>query len=324
MEKVKWGVLGTAGIAAGQTIPGMLKASKCELYAVAGRSLAKAESYKERFGFAKAYGSYDELLADEEVCAVYVPLPNDLHKEWVIKALNAGKHVLCEKPIALNAKEAEEMFDAARKNNVYLMEAYAYLHSPYVKNLKDDVSSGLIGDILYIDTSFVTQGYKEDIRIHKSKGGGAVYDLGCYCTTMILSLTDQNPVKVSAAAEFGYDDVDVMTSAVIGFDGGLRASFNVGMVLGEEKFGRYDNLFVYGTKGYIRSAVEYNQEGKAEYKIYLDDEVITRSFDLPQNYSLEIDQLSGRILSGDTPYVTEGFSLKNLKLMDEILEKIGY
>ena len=132
---VKWGVLGTANIAKGCTIPGMLLAGNCELFAIAGRNEAKAESYKNEFGFKKAYVGYDKLLEDPDVQAVYIPLPNNLHKEWVIKALKAGKHVLCEKPMALNADDAGEMFAVAGENNVILMEAYAYLHSPYIESL---------------------------------------------------------------------------------------------------------------------------------------------------------------------------------------------
>ncbi len=324
MDKVKWGVLGTANIAAGQTIPGLQGSSYCELYAIAGRNLEKAESFKERFGFAKAYGSYEELLEDEEVCAVYIPLPNTLHKEWTIKALNAGKHVLCEKPLALNARDCEEMYKAAEDNGVYLMEAYAYLHSPYFRSVKDDISRGLVGDIKYIETAFVTQGYKEDIRIHKSSAGGAMYDLGCYCTTMILSLTDKDPVFVDANVEFGYDDVDVMTSVILKFEDGMRASFTVGMILGEENFARYDNLSIVGSRGVLRSRVEYNQEGTSEYDIITGDETVTRRVEVPRNYTLEADDLSLCILKGNKPYISPEFSIRNARLMDQILAKIGY
>ena len=180
MGKVKWGVLGTANIAKGCTIPGMKLADICELYAIAGRSIEKANAFKDEFGFEKAYGSYDELINDPDVQAVYIPLPNDIHLKWVNEALCHGKHVLCEKPLALNADEARLMYDTAKANGVYLMEAYAYLHSPYVESLKKDIASGLIGDVDYIESAFVTQGYKEDFRLHKEQGGGAMYDLGCY------------------------------------------------------------------------------------------------------------------------------------------------
>ena len=128
---VNWGVLGTANIAKHCTVPGLCKAENASLYAIAGRDEAKVLDFKERFGFEKGYVGYEKLLGDEKVQAVYIPLPNHLHYEWVMRALNAGKHVLCEKPLALSKKEAELMYETARKNNVLLMEAYAYLHGEY-------------------------------------------------------------------------------------------------------------------------------------------------------------------------------------------------
>lgn len=324
MEQVKWGVLGTANIAKGCTIPGMKLAENCELYAIAGRSMEKAEAFQSEFGFKKAYGSYEDLLNDTEVQAVYIPLPNHLHLKWVKAALEKGKHVLCEKPLALNAKEAQEMFSAAEKNGVLLMEAYAYLHSPYIQSLKKDIADGLIGEIDYIETAFITQGYKEDIRLHKDMGGGAMYDLGCYCTTLILSLIDQSPCFVKADAEFSDLGVDLMTAGIIRFDNGTRAAFNVGMVLGENSNSRFDRLYIHGTKGSLRSEVEYNQQGEASYRLFTDSGIIERKLSLPQNYSLEISQLGRCILSSEKPHITPEFSIKNAALMDTILSEIGY
>ena len=322
--KVKWGIMGTANVAAWGTIPGMKKAESCELYAIAGRSLEKACAFKEKYGFEKAYGSYDELIADKDVQVIYIPLPNDLHCKWVKAALEAGKHVLCEKPIALNAKEAEEMYATAKANNVHLMEAYAYLHSPYVESLKKDIDSGLIGEVDYIESAFITQGYKEDIRLHKEQGGGAMYDLGCYCTTLILSLIDSDPEFVKADAEFSDLGVDINTAAILRFGNGVRASFNVGMILGQNTNSRFDRLYIHGSKGSIRSEVEYNQEGDVSYRIFTPEKVIERQVSVPHNYLLEIEQMSRCILYGDKPYITPEFSLKNAKLIDEILDLIGY
>ncbi len=324
MAKIKWGVLGTANIARWCTIPGMKLSEDCELYAIAGRSLEKAEGFKEEFGFQKAYGSYEELIADKDVQAVYIPLPNNLHLKWVKEALNAGKHVICEKPLTLNADEAKEMFDVATKNGVHLMEAYAYLHSPYVESLKKDIDEGIIGDVDYIETAFVTQGYKEDIRLHKDLGGGAMYDLGCYCTTMILTLIDSKPDYVKASAEFTDLGVDAMTSGIIRFENGARAAFNVGMILGEDTNARYDRLYIHGSKGAIRSEVEYNQQGEASYRIYAQDGVIERKVSIPQNYSLEIAQMCRCINGEETPHVTSEFSIKNAELMDKVFKEIGY
>ncbi|MBQ1592200.1 MAG: Gfo/Idh/MocA family oxidoreductase [Treponema sp.] len=320
---VKWGVLGTAGIARWATIPGMKKSKNCELYAIAGRDEKKVDAYKKEFGFEKGYVGYDALLADPDVQAVYIPLPNHIHCEWVIKALEAKKHVLCEKPLAMNADEVQKMFDAAKKNGVILMEAYAYLHSPYVESLKKDVQSGIIGNVDFIDTAFVTQGYKEDFRLHKEFGGGAMYDLGCYCTTMILSLINSDVTEIHASADIK-NGVDYLTVAGLNFANGARASFTVGMALGANTNGRYDRLYIHGTKGSIISAVEYNQEGKLSYTISAEGKSIIRNIDAPQNYALELDQLNACILNGDSPHITEEFSLKNMRLIDRVLKEIGY
>lgn len=321
---VNWGILGTANIARWATIPGMKKAKGCRMLAIAGRNKAKADAFAETYGFERAYGSYDELLADRDVQAVYIPLPNDLHLPWVKKALQAGKHVLCEKPLALNAAEAREMFETAEQNGVYLMEAYAYLHSPYVESLKQDIASGIIGEVDYIDTAFVTQGYAEDFRLHKEHGGGAMYDLGCYCTTLILSMIDSEVTDVKATAEFTDLGVDMLTAGLLKFKNGARASFNIGMNLGVGTNSRYDRLYIHGSKGSIRSEVEYNQEGTLCYTIRTAGGTIEREVFVPQNYALEISQLNRCILYGEKPHVSAAFSLKNAEVMDWVLKEIGF
>lgn len=324
MEKIKWGVLGTANIAKNCTIPGMQLANSCELYAVAGRSIEKATTFKNEFGFEKAYGSYEELLDDPKVQAIYIPLPNNLHYEWVINALNKKKHVLCEKPLALSEAEVVEMFDCAKANGVILMEAYAYLHSPYIKSLIDDVKGGVIGDVNYIDTKFITQFYKEDIRLYKDMGGGAMYDLGCYCTSLILSLFDSKISSVKAIAEFTDKGVDSLTTAIISFENGLKATIAAGMILGEDTDERLDRLFIRGDKGRIISNVEFNQEGQVSYQIEGISGLETKTINNPQNYSLEVENLSQSILGIETPCISMDFSLKNARLIDAVLKEIGY
>ena len=324
MDKIKWGILGTANICTYGTIPGMKLSESCELYAIAGRNPEKVRNFKEKYGFEVAYNSYEELLHDENIQAVYIPLPNDIHLKWVKEALKNRKHVLCEKPMALNANEATEMFATASEYGVHLMEAYAYLHSPYVASLKADIESGLIGDVDYIESAFITQGYKEDFRLHKELGGGAMYDLGCYCTTMILTLIDSEPEFVKAVAEFTDLGVDNNTSGIIRFKNGARASFNVGMILGENSNSRFDRLYIHGTKGSIRSDVEYNQAGEVSYKMFTNDGVIERKVSVPQNYSLEIENMSRCIMYGDKLHVTPDFSIKNAELIDKVLKEIGY
>ncbi len=264
------------------------------------------------------------MLEDPEVTAVYIPLPNNLHKEWVIKALDAGKHVLCEKPLGLNLKEIREMFEAAEKNHVFLMEAYAYLHTPYIAALRQEVESGRIGAMDYIETAFVTSGYTDDIRIRRENGGGAMYDLGCYCTTMILSLTDSEPEYVKADAEFSEEKIDLFTSALIKFKNGVRAAFNVGMILGVDQNTRWDRLYIHGSKGSIRSTVAYNEEGTLSYTISSDGGETTKSVEVRQNYALEIEQLTRCIEGAEKPHISREFSEKNAALMDKLFDAMGY
>ncbi len=324
MEKIKWGILGTANIARWATIPGMKASEHCELYAIAGRNPEKAKAFADEYGFEKYYGSYEELLKDDAVQAVYIPLPNDIHIKWVTESLKAGKHVLCEKPLAMNPEEAQEMYRTAKECGVYLMEAYAYLHSPYVQSLKEVITSGLIGEVDYVESAFITQGYEEDFRLHKEFGGGAMYDLGCYCTTMFLSLIDSDPEWVKASAEFSDLGVDLATAGLIRFANGVRASFNVGMIFGKSYGSRFDRLYVHGSRGCIRSDVEYNQAGDLTYRITTSEGERVQTVTAPQNYALELDQLSRCILGEETPLLTPEFSIKNAKLIDRVLREIGY
>lgn len=319
---VKWGVLGTAGIARGCTIPGMKEAGNCELYAIAGRDEAKVEDFRKEFGFEKCYVGYDSLLADPKVQAVYIPLPNSLHKEWVIKAAKAGKHVLCEKPLALNEEDEKEMFAAAKENHVILMEAFAYLHSPYIPMLKEEIQNGSIGRVDYIESDFLTQGYIDDIRIHKQTGGGALYDLGCYCTTMILSLVDSKPDFAVGTAEFNEEGVDIFSSVRMKFTNGVRAAFTVGMIFRPEVNDRWDNLYIHGTEGHIVSNIEYNQSGTLHFTVFSKDGVRERSFEARQNYALEIEQFGRCIENNEEPRVSEDFSIRNAGLLDMILGSI--
>ena len=256
--------------------------------------------------------------------AVYIPLPNHLHKEWVIKALRKGKHVLCEKPLALSAADAKEMFKEAKANGVCLMEAFAYLHSVYIDFLKADLRTRIIGNLNYIETAFITQGYTENFRLYKEKGGGALYDLGCYCTSMILTLADSEPVDVKAVAEFNSNGADVYTTAIIKFKNGVRASFQVGMIFDPAVQARKDRLYIRGTRGFINSDVEYNQTGMLNYMVDSQGLKIDRTVYVEQIYGLEVAQFGRYIAKTEKPRITKEFSIKNAALMDRLLEAIGY
>ena len=322
MRKIRWGVLGTADIAKGQTIPGMQLAEHCELYAVAGRKPEKAESYRDTFGFQKAYGSYDELLADPEVEAVYIPLPNHIHCEWTIKALQAKKHVLCEKPLALSEAQVKEMFRAAEENGVLLMEAFAYLHSPFVRAVKAELDAGAIGAIRYFESAFITGRRPDtDIRLIKETGGGALYDLGCYSLSMAMWMLEKEPDEIRASAQFSEKGIDLFTSALLLYDDGSVANLDCGMLL---PHGRLDRFYISGTKGWILSPVEFNQCGEIPYTVVRDNVKETKTISAPNNYALEVEDLSRCILTGEKPRVTKDFSLRVARVADRILGAIGY
>ena len=322
MRKVRWGVLGTADIARGQTIPGMQLAEHCELYAIAGRKIEKAKSYQEQFGFRKAYGSYDELLADPEVEAVYVPLPNDIHCEWSIKALKAKKHVLVEKPMAVSEAQAKEMFRAAEENGVLLMEAFAYLHSPFVKAVKAELDAGVIGDIRYFESAFTTGRRPDtDIRLRRETYGGALYDLGCYSVSMAMWMLGKEPDEVRASAQFSEKKIDLFTSALLLYDNGAVANLDCGMLLPE---GRLDRFRIHGTLGTIVSPVEFNQCGEIPYTVIRNGVEETKTVTAPNNYALESEQLSLCVLGEAKPHVSKEFSLLTARVTDRILQAIGY
>lgn len=322
MRKIRWGVLGTADIARGQTIPGMLLAENCELTAIAGRRLEKAQAFQKEFGFQKAYEGYEAMLADPEVEAVYVPLPNHLHAEWSIRALEAGKHVLCEKPMAPTEAEAERMFRAAEDHGVFLMEAFAYLHSPFIAALKAELDAGAIGEVRYIDSAFITGKRPDtDIRMFKEYYGGALYDLGCYAVSLILWMAGREPETVRGAAHFSDRGIDLETTALLKFDNGITGEAACAMVPG---IGRLDRLHILGTEGEIHSPVQFNQPGKIPYTLIRGGRAETKTVVAKNNYQLEVEQLGRCIDGGETPHVSRDFSMLEARVMDRILAEIGY
>lgn len=324
MKKVKWGVLGTAGIAKGCTIPGMKLTENCELTAIAGRSMEKAKKYQQEFGFEKAYDSYEALLSDPDIQAVYIPLPNHLHAEWAMKAMKAGKHVLCEKPIAPDEATLKEMIAVSEEQGVVLMEAFAYLHSPLIREIQREIASGCIGELSYMEAAFTTQTHElSNIRMRKETFGGSMYDLGCYCTSLILRMFGQEPEKVQAIAEYSAEGIDTAAVGILTFTGGKKAVFNCGMCLAPGG-GRLDRMIFHGTKGKIVTNTEFNQMGTLRYSVTIGDTTVEKEVEAPQNYSLEVEQLGRCVLNQEKPFVSNEFSMMNARTMDRILKAMQY
>ncbi len=325
MDKIKWAVIGTAGIAKGQTIPGMLEAENCELYGIAGRNPEKAKAYQDMFGFKKVYDSYEAALNDPEVEAVYIPLPNSLHCEWAMKALQAKKHVLCEKPLAPDAATAEKMIQCANENGVFLMEAFAYLHTPFTAAVKEVVDSGEIGDVLYMESAFLTSDHDlSNIRMRKETFGGSVYDVGCYNTSQILWIFGGEAEKAQAVAEYTEQGIDKLTTGILTFADGKKATFTCGMLLTTEMDARVDRFQIHGTKGKIMSDVEFNQKGDLSFRVVTEKKDYVKTIPTRHNYALEVEQLGRCIRNGETPFVSNEFSMRNARTVDKVLKAIGY
>lgn len=215
---VKWGILGTAKIAT-KVSKAIHAAEGAELVAVASRSLDRAREWGTAHGVPRAYGSYEELLSDPELDAIYIPLPPSLHAEWTIKAAEAGKHVLCEKPLAVTAAEAREMIAACRAHGVQLMDGVMWSHHPRTEAMRSAIDAGKLGRLRTVTSAFSFDwgaSPPENIRFHRELGGGALGDVGWYCVRAILWAFGDLPERVFATARY-YRDVDVHLTAILWF-----------------------------------------------------------------------------------------------------------
>ena len=229
---VRWGILGCARIAVNRLIPGLRMVPEAALTAVASRTLSKAEEVAERFGAQRAYGSYQALLADPEVEAVYIPLPNGFHAEWSVQALRAGKHVLCEKPLAMDAAEARGIQAVRDETGLYCLEAFAYRFNPVVAKAIEIARSGVLGELRFMHTiSNFLMGEPDpaNVRLQAAIGGGALYDMGCYALNAQRMMAGREPRTAWAAMEWSERfDVDVAGTAMLDFGDGLRGTVQWG------------------------------------------------------------------------------------------------
>ena len=221
--KLRWGILGCARITRRGLIPGIAASKSGSLVALASRDLATARAWASEFAIPKALGSYEELIDDPAVDAVYIPFPNELHKPWVLAAANAGKQILCEKPLALNATEAIEMVVHCRRRKVLLMEAFMWRHQPRTLQLIELVKTGAIGELRLIRSSFSFPIAAGDWRLDPARGGGALFDVGCYGVNTARLFAAGEPTGISAIARTGETGVDLSLTAQMQFASGTLA-----------------------------------------------------------------------------------------------------
>jgi predicted dehydrogenase len=247
-ESVRWGILSTARIGAGSFLPALAAAGGGVAYEVAGRDLARAEAFAREHGIERAVEGYETLLEDDAVDAVYNPLPNSLHAEWTIAALQAGKAVLCEKPMCVSVAETERVLDVARETGTPLWEAFVFPFHRQMERVRQLVREGAIGGLREVQSTFhFTIRRSGDIRLSAELGGGSLNDVGCYNVRLARLAFDADPVHGIAVARWTPESVDIESAGVLGFPDERRLVYSCGMDLPQDTFSR-----LIGTQGEIR------------------------------------------------------------------------
>lgn len=266
MSRVRWGILSTADIGMSRVTPAIQLAGNCEVVAIASRDEARAAAAAADLEIAVAYRSYEDLLDAEDIDAVYIPLPNDLHAEWVIKAASAGKHILCEKPLAMSVAQATDMDLACQNAGVKLQEAFMYRHHPQWVKVVRLLKEGRIGDLVAVQSWFSF--YNDDptdIRNRPENGGGAIMDIGCYNINVARMLFGDEPVRIESVihrdAEMG---IDTVSSAVLGFVGGGQSTFTCSTRADDDQW-----VHIVGTAGRIDIEVPFNPSPNRETRIHV-------------------------------------------------------
>lgn len=321
VNKVRWGVLGAANIAVKKVIPGMQKGEWSEVTAIASRDRRKAEDTARALGIAKAYGSYEELLADPQIEAIYNPLPNQLHVPWSIKAAEAGKHVLCEKPLSLTAAEARQLLAARDRANVKIGEAFMVRTHPQWLRVRELVASGRIGQ-LRAATGFFSYFNNDpaNIRNVPGYGGGAVMDIGCYPIHTSRFIFGEEPSRVMGLVERDPQmKVDRLTSAMLDFPSG-QSTFTCSMQLVP-----YQRSQFFGTKGRIEIEIPFNAPPDRPCRILIDDGrdvfgggITVEEFLVCDQYTLQGDAFSRAVREGgEVPGSLEN-AVKNMAVIDAV------
>jgi predicted dehydrogenase len=320
-KKVEWGVLGVAHIAVKKVIPAMQRGEWSQVLAIASRDLSKAQRAAEQLGIRKAYGSYEELLADPEVEAIYIPLPNHLHVPWSIRAAEAGKHVLCEKPVSLTVEEAISLLKTRDRTGVKIEEAFMIRTHPQWRRALDFIKEGRIGPVRSVMGYF--NYYNRDlknIRNILAYGGGALMDIGCYLVYTSRLIFGEEPARVSALIEVDPETrTDVITSAILHFPSG-RSVFTCSTQLVP-----YQRVQIFGTTGRIEIEIPFNAPPDRPCRIFVDDGVDPSGrraeileFETCDQYTIQADLFSRSIREGtELPVPLEG-SVRNMAVIEAI------
>ena len=318
-DAIRWGVLGVANIARRAVIPAITRSRNGRLAAIASRGRARAEDAAREFGFGRAHGSYEGLLDDPDVQAVYIPLPNALHREWTIRCAESGKHVLCEKPLALSPAECDEMIAACRQHRVLLMEAFMYRFHPRTEEVARMVRAGDLGDVRMVRAAFTfqTTNRANNIRFRPDLGGGALYDVGCY-TINVSRMVLGEPDEVFARGRFGEEGVDEQVGAVLRFGGGRVALIDCGLTLP-----RREEYEVIGMEGHLRVPRAFLPgSGDSEIEIWRASERIGRSVPGAEQYQRMVEHFGHAIATGSPVGLPPEDASRNVGVITALLASL--
>ena len=318
-NKVRWGVLSTSNFAQKLTIPAMQKSDWCDIRAIASRDKSGAEAVARSRGIPKAYGSYEELLADPEIEAIYNPLPNHLHVPWSIKAAEAGKHVLCEKPLSVTVAEARELLQVQERTGVKIGEAFMVRTNPQWLRARELVRSGRIGELRSI-AGFFSYFNRDpgNVRNKYVQGGGGLYDIGCYPITTSRLIFGEEPRRVVSLIERDPDmKVDRLASVILDFPSG-QAIFTCSTQLVH-----YQRMNLFGTKGRIELEIPFNAPNDRPCRIFIDDSgdlsgktISMETFPVCDQYTLQGDLFSRAIRENLEVPVPVSDAVKNMAVLE--------
>lgn len=313
---LRWGFLGTGNIT-GALIPPLLSSTRNKLTSVASRSLTRAETFAHEHRLSAAFGSYEELLGCPEIDVVYLSLPNTLHAEWTIKAAEAGKHVLCEKPLAVTVEEVDAIARAAHQAGVVVAEAFMYRHHPQTLRTKELVESGAIGPLRLVRGSFSYFLDQEvNIRLDPNLAGGSIWDVGCYPISFERYIVGEEPIEVMGAQVLGQSGIDETFVGQMRFPGGVLAQFDSSF-----RTPYRTEVEVVGEKGTIRlsDAFKPGYGPKPEILLRRGDEHETVTVSASDLYAGEIEDMADAILLGQSPRVSLNDSRANVAVITALL-----
>lgn len=319
MKSLSWGIMSTASIARKHIIPAINEVDNNIVRAIASRSKEKAYAMADNFNIEKVYNTYEDLIDDKELDIIYIPLPNTLHKKWILKTLEKKKHILCEKPLGMNAAEVKEIIKKAKNEKQFLMEGFMYRYQPFIYKIKDLINKE-IGELKFLDINLCYKSTRpeDDIRFNKELGGGSLYDVGCYTVDFARLLMDQSPIEVyNIFYKYNKKQVDYSGKAILKFKSNITADLNYSF-----NSYPYKDFTAIGSKGkvVVKDLFEWFPNKERIIELITNEKSRHYTFKPKNPYVLEIEEIYNRIIKGKGLTDDLSASLDNMIIIDKLFE----